>query len=328
MEGNINLTGSPNAINIEKNYYSIDTANVLSKDSATGITDYANHNGQPPYNNNPSSNTGANSAKIYRLKATTGGGVTGLGIALKVMAGDTIDIFGKSYYFQNNTGTNNYNVPVLSILNGFAGSPSGATAGKVTGSQLNGISVITNAVGDFLTDDDRDDDGTSTTPKAYINYILFDDQFHYVSGNFSRVGSSGSVKSHHNDAVLQNINVLKNGYLYVYVSNESPVNVFFDNLQVIHSRGSLLEETHYYPFGLTMAGISSMAMGKMENKHKFNDGSELEKKEFSDGNGLELYSTEFRNYDPQIGRLLQIDPLAELSDNWSPYVYAMITLFY
>jgi hypothetical protein len=82
---------------------------------------------------------------------------------------------------------------------------------------------------------------------------------HYVGSGFSKVNSAHTdgtvegVKDHH--AELSGISVPKNGYIYVYVSNQSPVNVFLDNLQVVHIRGPLTEETHYYPFGLAMSGI-------------------------------------------------------------------------
>ena len=52
-----------------------------------------------------------------------------------------------------------------------------------------------------------------------------------------------------------------------------------------------------------MRGISDQALkfGK-SNHYKFNDGSELEENNFSDGSGLQYYDAIYRGYDPQIGR--------------------------
>lgn len=79
--------------------------------------------------------------------------------------------------------------------------------------------------------------------------------------------------------------------------------------------GSLKKRTNYYPFGLTMAGISSKAtsFGQPENKYKYNG---IEQNTDFD---LNMYDAFYSNLDPQIGRFWQIDPETNNLESYSPY---------
>ncbi len=115
LEGNINTNSYPNAVAVEKDYYSIEQNMIV--DLPAGMGTYQNQNSVQ--NPNPYSNTTANSQKVYGLTSTTSAGVTGLGITLKVMSGDRIDIHGRSYWYSNSPiPTSTYPINPIDLLNG------------------------------------------------------------------------------------------------------------------------------------------------------------------------------------------------------------------
>jgi len=102
-------------------------------------------------------------------------------------------------------------------------------------------------------------------------------------------------------------------YVYQYKDHLGNVRVSYaknPTTQVLE----IIDETHYYPFGLKHNGYVSIPEGS--NKFKYNG------KELQDELGLNMYDYGARNYDSALGRWINLDNLSEEYSDYSPYVYA------
>jgi RHS repeat-associated protein len=152
-------------------------------------------------------------------------------------------------------------------------------------------------------------------PKAFLNYIFFDKNYENHSVGFEQVGSSAD--GDHQQLLLSKA-ITEEGYIYIYVSNESNlnVNVYFDDLKITHTAADMVVQANdYYPFGLTMKPSDFQRDGEQGNKFLYN-GKELQ----TDLN-LDWYDYGARMYDAAIGRWNVVDPLAEKYPSISPYAY-------
>jgi RHS repeat-associated protein len=106
-------------------------------------------------------------------------------------------------------------------------------------------------------------------------------------------------------------------YVYNYTDHLGNIRLSYSDLNLDQSIASteILEENHYYPFGLKQ--VPNMgANNQPDYKYKYNG------KEFQDELGLNMYDYGARNYDPALGRFMNIDPHSENHYASSPYVYA------
>ena len=82
----------------------------------------------------------------------------------------------------------------------------------------------------------------------------------------------------------------------------------------------IIEENNYYPFGLKHNGYNGGTNGQRHHKYMFG-GKELQD-EIVGSSSFEVYDFGARNYDPALGRWMNLDPLAEQMRRHSPYNYA------
>ena len=94
---------------------------------------------------------------------------------------------------------------------------------------------------------------------------------------------------------------------------------YLDAVSLVQGELEIVEESNYYPFGLQHKGynnIVSASGNATAQKYKFGG------KEYQEELGLEWYDVTARNYDPALGRWMNLDPLAEMMRRHSSYNFA------
>ncbi|MCM1722955.1 RHS repeat domain-containing protein, partial [Bacteroides ovatus] len=114
---------------------------------------------------------------------------------------------------------------------------------------------------------------------------------------------NGSLKR-----ILVDGGYIENGTYHFYLQDH-----LGNNRVVARSDGTIVQTTHYYPYGM------SFAEGTFADKqpYKYNG------KELDTENGLNLYDYDARQMDIIFGRFTSVDPMAEKYYHWSPYAYCM-----
>ena len=108
-------------------------------------------------------------------------------------------------------------------------------------------------------------------------------------------------------------------YIYQYKDHLGNIRLSYRNTASATAPSlQIQEENHYYPFGLKQNGYGAPTVSS-NNRYKYN-GKELQDENIG-GQQLNWYDYGARNYDPALGRWMNIDPLAEQMRRHSPYNY-------
>jgi RHS repeat-associated protein len=133
----------------------------------------------------------------------------------------------------------------------------------------------------------------------------------------------------HAEGYVNVVNGDRFNYVYNYTDHLGNIRVSY-GLDPESNVLKILEENHYYPFGMKhknygvdlrtyrdngLGEIRLPLVSEVSYKYKYNG------KEYQDELGLNFYDYGARNYDPALGRWMNIDPLAEKYFNISPYNY-------
>jgi RHS repeat-associated protein len=170
-----------------------------------------------------------------------------------------------------------------------------------------------------LGDHPLDDDGI---PKAFVTVLLFDNNYNLLDATWDQITSIGAqtditVKQPPHDLLSATYKAKEAGFAYIFLSNEHPkfVDVYFDDVSVVHTPSQIVSASDYYPFGLT---YNSYQRGNLVTQNYSYNGKEVQDE-------LELGWLDYgaRMYMPELGRWVTVDPLSERNRKFTPYNYAI-----
>jgi RHS repeat-associated protein len=266
-------------------------------------------------NTTPFFNQPANNQWASRLNGSDANRRIGAGIILRVMSGDTVNIYTRAAYQQAHGGHYNAAAPVSSLVSSLVSAFIGTATGNLDNKTFlptNGQQTVNTNAFTSLLNHQQANTPADGTPRAFLKAILFDEQLQLVDSVNIRISrGAGQVFEY-----SRLYNVPKNGFIYVYPMNESNADVWFDDISVTHRTGPLLQESSFYPFGMEIMPLSSYAALKTPNERDF------QKNELDQELDLNLHNFHARMYDASIGRFAGVDPKADKFSGISPYNYS------
>jgi RHS repeat-associated protein len=242
-------------------------------------------------------------SKVVRMNQTV---KVGPSKSLRVYPGDKVDMEVWAYH-ESISGNGTTTQSLTTMISAVAGVFGGVSGGiGESGSIYNGINSAFNAFG-------LGGSAGDTQPSAYLNYILVDKDYKLLDMGWTRVAATAFVK--HKLSIPQ-IVIKQAGFIFVYLSYEGLSNnyVYFDDMKVTYTPTNVVQYNEYYPFGLQTAN-SWTRENNTGNNFLANGGTEL-------NTTSNLYDLQFRNYDPTLGRMNQVDPMATKYASLTPYNFA------
>ena len=169
---------------------------------------------------------------------------TGAMLFLSVNKGDTVNLSVNANYETAPSNNNFLGTAYNSLFTSFD---------NVYGSGVEGgVSSTSTTFNTALSSTDMGGkDDPSTAPRAFLNYIFFDEEMNYESSGFKQITTAALGMGVHDSVTLDIPPFQQDGYVLTYLSNENQeaVNVHWDDFTVYHGKTNVVSTQDYYPLG-------------------------------------------------------------------------------